>query len=41
MKYAVYYIEKDTDINFETNEKVNLSKYISERLTEKILILIF
>lgn len=35
VKYAVYYIEKDTDINFETNEKVNLSKYISERLTEK------
>ena len=34
-------LKKDTDINFETNEKVNLSKYISERLTEKILILIF
>lgn len=35
VKYAVYYIEKDTDINFETNEKVNLSKYISERLIEE------
>ena len=29
--FYVYYIEKDTDINFETNEKVGAYEYLSEK----------
>lgn len=32
LKTYVYYIEKDTDINFETNEKSNVSTYLKENL---------
>lgn len=32
--FYLYYIEKDTDINFETNEKLNMYEYIDDRITE-------
>ena len=35
-KFYLYYIEKDTDIDFITNEKSNIYKYMDEKLTSKI-----
>lgn len=32
LDYYVYYIEKETDINFATGEKVGLSEYLHQRL---------
>lgn len=32
IQFYLYYIEKDTDINFETNEKLNMYEYIDERI---------
>lgn len=34
INFYVYYIEKDTDINFETNEKVGAYEYLSEKFKE-------
>lgn len=34
-EFYVYYIEKDTDINFETNEKVGIYEYLKERFDEE------
>lgn len=32
IEFDIYYIEKDTDINFETNEKVGAYEYLSKRI---------
>ena len=32
-EFYVYYIEKDTDINFETNEKVGVAQYLAENIS--------
>lgn len=34
LEFYLYYIEKDTDINFETNEKLGASDYIVEKVNE-------
>ncbi len=34
INFYVYYIAKDTDINFETNEKVGAYEYLSEKFKE-------
>lgn len=33
--FYIYYIEKDTDINFETNEKIGAFEYLSEALQKE------
>lgn len=38
LKFYLYYIEKDTDINFETNEKLGASEYITQRINETNII---
>lgn len=36
IEFYLYYIEKDTDIDFTTNEKSNIYQYMDERLTSNI-----